>query len=107
MVDVVEKEKSYEITAELPGLDASDIDINFARGTLTIKGEKKEEKEEKKKDYYLSERRYGSFQRSFQVPDGIDTDKIEANFEKGVLKIALPKTAQARSQEKKIPITAK
>lgn len=107
VVDVVEKDNAYEITAELPGMDAKDIDIKFAHGMLTIKGEKKEEKEEKKKDYYLSERRYGSFQRSFQAPDGVDPDKIEASFEKGVLKIALPKTAQAKDQEKKIAITTK
>ena len=58
-VDIVEKDKEYEITAELPGLDESNIDVKFDEGVLTIKGEKKEEKEEKKKDYYLSERRYG------------------------------------------------
>ena len=69
-VDIVEKEKAYEVTAELPGMDESNIDVKFSDGTLTIKGEKRDEKEEKKKDYYLSERRYGSFQRSFGVPDG-------------------------------------
>jgi HSP20 family protein len=71
---------------------------------LTIKGEKKEEKEEKQKDYYLSERRYGSFQRSFAVPEGVDTDKIEANFFKGLLTVKLPKTAEARRAEKKIAV---
>ncbi len=107
VVDVVETEKAYEITAELPGMDAKDIELRFAHDTLTIKGEKKEEKEEKKKDYYLSERRYGSFQRTFQTPDGVDPDKIAASFEKGVLKVTLPKTAQAQKQEKKIIIEAK
>jgi len=95
-VDIVEKEKAYEITAELPGMDESNIDVKFSDGTLTIKGEKRDEKEEKKKDYYLSERRYGSFQRSFGVPDGVDADKIEANFKNGVLTVTLPKTAQAQ-----------
>ena len=71
---------------------------------LTIKGEKKEEKEEKQKDYYLSERRYGSFQRSFALPEGVDTDKIEANFAKGVLTVKLPKTAEAQKAEKKITV---
>jgi HSP20 family protein len=103
-VDVVEKEKAYEITAELPGMDESNIDVKFSDGTLTIKGEKREEKEEKKKDFYLSERRYGSFQRSFSVPDGVDGDKIEAGFKNGVLTVTLPKTPEAQKSEKKIAI---
>jgi HSP20 family protein len=103
-VDIVDKEKTYEITAELPGMDESNIDVKFSDGTLTITGEKKDEKEEKKKDYYLSERRYGSFQRSFGVPDGVDADKIEATFKNGVLSVTLPKTAEAQKSEKKIAI---
>jgi HSP20 family protein len=103
-VDIVDKEKAYEITAELPGMDESNIDVKFSDGTLTITGEKKDEKEEKKKDYYLSERRYGSFQRSFGVPDGVDADKIEATFKNGVLSVTLPKTAEAQKSEKKIGI---
>lgn len=106
-VDVVEREKEFEITAELPGLDASNIDVKLANGVLTIKGEKKEEKEEKDKDYYISERRFGSFQRSFQLPEGIDEDKIQAGFDKGVLTIRLPKGAEAQKPEKKITIGAK
>jgi HSP20 family protein len=106
-VDLVEKDKEYEITAELPGIDASHIDVKLANGVLTIKGEKREEKEEKKKDYYLSERRFGSFQRSFQLPDGIVEDKIEANYEKGVLTIKLPKGADEQKPEKKIAIETK
>jgi HSP20 family protein len=105
-VDVVEKEKEYEITAELPGMDEKDIEVKLSNNTLTIKGEKKEEKEERQKDYYLSERRYGSFTRSFQVPDGVDTAKIEANFSKGVLTLKLPKTAEAQKAEKTIAIKA-
>jgi HSP20 family protein len=103
-VDIAENEKEYEINAELPGMDEKDIDVKFADGRLTIKGEKREEKEEKDKNYYLSERRYGSFQRSFQVPDGVDTDKIEANFKNGVLTVRLPKSAEAQKREKKIAI---
>jgi HSP20 family protein len=103
-VDVVEQDKAYEITAELPGLDESNVDVKFADGVLTIKGEKKEEKEERKKDQYLSERRYGSFQRAFRVPDGVDVDNIAASFKNGVLTVTLPKTAQAAQSEKKIPI---
>lgn len=103
-VDVVDKEKAYEITAELPGMDESNIDVKFSDGTLTITGEKKDEKEEKKKDYYLSERRYGSFQRSFRVPNSVDADKIDASFKNGVLTVTLPKTAEAQKSEKKIAI---
>ncbi|MCW5746204.1 MAG: Hsp20/alpha crystallin family protein [Alphaproteobacteria bacterium] len=105
-VDVTEKEKSYEVTAELPGMDDKDIEVKVANGMLTIKGEKREEKEEKQKDYYLSERRYGSFQRTFAVPEGVDVDKIEANFAKGVLTVTLPKTAEAQKAEKKINVKA-
>jgi HSP20 family protein len=103
-VDIVEKDKDYEITAELPGMDESNIDVKFADGVLTIKGEKKEEREEKKKDYYVSERRYGSFQRSFPVPESVDANKIEAKFVNGVLTIKLPKSAEAQKNEKKIAI---
>jgi len=105
-VDVAETDRGYEITAELPGMDENNIEVKFADGVLTIKGEKKDEKEEKKKDYYLSERSYGSFQRSFQVPDGVDTDKIEATFKKGVLTVALPKSVEAQKAAKKIDVKA-
>jgi len=103
-VDIVDKDKAYEITAELPGLDENNIDVKFADSTLTIKGEKRDEKEEKKKDYYLSERRYGSFQRSFSVPGSVDADKIKASFKNGVLTVTLPKTDEAQKSEKKIAI---
>lgn len=104
-VDFVEKDKEYEVAAELPGMDESNIELNFADGVLTIKGEKKEEKEEKKKDIYLSERRYGSFQRSLRVPEGVDADKIVASFKKGVLVVTLPKTPEAQKKAKKIAIS--
>ena len=103
-VDVAETEKGYEITAELPGMDESNIDVKVADGVLTIKGEKQEEKEEKKKDYYVSERRYGSFQRSFTVPAGVDVEKIEAQFKNGILTVNMAKSAQAQKNEKKIEI---
>jgi HSP20 family protein len=106
-VDVAEKETSYEITAELPGLDAQNVDLSISGDILTVKGEKQEEKEHKAKNYYLSERRYGAFQRSFELPAGVDRDKIEAKFEKGVLTVTLPKTAQAVQQQKKIDIQSK
>ncbi len=105
-VDVAETDKTYEITVELPGIDEKNIEVKLADGVLTIKGEKKQEKEEKNKDYYLSERSYGSFQRSFQVPAGVDADKIDAKFNKGVLTLTLPKTTEAQKAEKKITVKA-
>lgn len=105
-MDLVEKESGYEITAELPGLDEKNVEIRLSNHTLTIKGEKDEQKEETQKDYHLSERRYGSFQRTFRLPEGIDTNKIDASFAKGVLMVKLPKTAEAQKAEKKIPIKA-
>ena len=68
-------------------LDEKNVEVKLANGNLTIKGEKKEEKEEREKDYYVSERRYGSFVRSFPVPEGVSADKIEATFAKGVLTV--------------------
>ena len=103
-VDIVDKENAYELSAELPGLDENSIDVKFSDGTLTIKGEKRDEREEKKKNFYLAERRYGSFQRSFSIPEGVDAARIEANFKNGVLTVTLPKTPQARKNEKKIPV---
>jgi HSP20 family protein len=105
-VDIVEKDDTYKVSAELPGLAAGDIDIKFSDGTLTIAGEKQEEKEEKKKDYFLSERRYGSFKRTFRLAEGVDADKIEANFKNGVLTVTLPKTAEARKNTKTIAVKA-
>jgi HSP20 family protein len=105
-MDLIEKENEYEISAELPGIDENNVEIKLSNNTLTIKGEKKQEKEEKQKDYYLSERRFGSFQRAFALPDGVDTDEIEANFIKGVLTVKLPKTAEAQQAEKKITVKA-
>ncbi|TCR76713.1 Hsp20/alpha crystallin family protein [Rhizobium sp. BK376] len=103
-VDLVEKDGGYEITAELPGLDTSNIDVKIADGVLTIRGEKQESKEEKEKEYHLSERRYGAVQRSFQLPASVDASKIEASFANGLLTVKLPKSEQARNNERKIAI---
>ena len=105
-VDIVEKDDTYKVSAELPGIAASNIDVKFSDGMLTISGEKQEDKEEKKKDYFLSERRYGSFKRSFRVAEGVDADKIEASFKNGVLTVTLPKTAEARKNTKTITVKA-
>lgn len=105
-VDVTETDKAFEIIAELPGMDEKNIEVKVADGVLTIKGEKREEKEEKNKDYYVSERSFGLFQRSFQVPSGVDTDKIDASFRNGVLTVTLPKSTEAQKAEKKIAVKA-
>ena len=106
-VDVAETDNAIEITAELPGLDEKDIEVALADDILTIKGEKKAEKEERKKGYYMSERRYGSFRRSFRLPESVDADKIAGNFDKGVLTLSLPKTAEAKKRQRKIDIKGK
>jgi HSP20 family protein len=105
-VDVVEKDNAYEIIAELPGMDEKNVEVKVVDDTLTIKGEKQEEKEEKKKDYYLQERHFGSFERAFAIPQGVDTDMIEASFKKGVLTVRLPKKPEAVKPEKKITVKA-
>jgi len=103
-VNMIEKENAYELTGELPGMDESNIELKVAGGVLTIKGEKKEEKEEKGADYVLSERRFGSIQRSIPLPEGIDLERIEASFKKGVLTVTMPKTPEAQKSERKIAI---
>jgi len=103
-VDVVETGSAYELAADLPGIDEKNIEVKLAQGGLTIKGEKQEEKEEKKKDYYLHERQIGSFERHFALPEGVDTDKIEASFKNGVLTVRLPKKPEAIKPEKKIEV---
>ena len=105
-VDVTETEKSYKVVAELPGMDEKNIEVKIANGMLTIKGEKQEDKEEEKQDYYVRERSFGSFERTFQVPDGVDLDKVDAGFKNGVLTVTLPKTAEAQKAEKKISVKA-
>jgi HSP20 family protein len=105
-VDVTETENGYEVVAELPGMDEKNIEVKVANGILTISGQKREEKEEKKKDYYVRERRFGSFERTFPVPDGVDLDRVDASFKKGVLTVTMPKTAEAQKAEKKITVKA-
>ena len=101
-MDVVETEKEFEITAELPGLEEKDVEVNVADRILTIRGEKKAEKEEKNKNYRMFERSYGSFSRSLELPEGIDPNAITASITNGVLKVTVPKSAPA--EVKKVPI---
>jgi len=101
-IDVTETDKEIEITAELPGIEEKDVQVNLADGVLTIRGEKKAEKEQKDKNYRLVERSYGSFERSLELPDGVDPDAIKASIAKGVLKVTVPKPAPA--QVKKVEV---
>lgn len=105
-VDIVDKNDAYQVIAELPGMDEKNIEVKLVNGNLTIKGEKRDEKEEKKKDYYLHERSFGAFERSFALPDEVNIDKIDASFNKGVLTVTLPKKPEAVKPEKKIEIKA-
>ena len=105
-VDIVERKTSYELTAELPGLESKDIKLSLSDDILTISGEKKYESDEDKEDnIHVMERSYGSFQRSFRLPVSVEQDAITANFKKGVLKILLPKSAKAQELQRKIEIT--
>jgi HSP20 family protein len=103
-IDVTETDGEIEVTAELPGLEEKDVQINVADNVLTIRGEKKAEKEDKQKDYHVVERSYGSFYRALELPAGVDADKIKANISKGVLKVTVPKPAA--KQAKKIDVKA-
>jgi HSP20 family protein len=104
LIDISEDEKAYRIAAELPGLDAKDFDVSVLGDMLVLKGEKRQEAEQKDKNYHFSERAYGAFQRSFELPASVERDKIAADFSKGVLTITLPKTAEAQKQSKKIEV---
>lgn len=103
-VDFIERDNGYEVHADLPGMDDKDVEVKLVGDVLTIKGEKREEKEEKKPDFHVRERRFGSFERAFHVPEGVDGEKIEATFKKGVLTVMLPKTAEAVKPVKSIPV---
>jgi HSP20 family protein len=114
-VDISETEKEYVITGEIPGVDAKDLDVTLNDGILTIKGEKKQENEEKDENYHCIERHYGSFERSFRIPEGVKTDELDATYKDGIFKLSLPKaevveakkievkenTAKKRSKPKK------
>jgi HSP20 family protein len=103
-IEVTEGKKTYEIAAELPGVDEKDVSLTLQDDVLTVSGEKKSEREEKKEGYHVSERSYGSFRRSLRLPDDINADKISAKFDKGVMTITLPRIARAKPKGRSIPI---
>jgi HSP20 family protein len=103
-VDVYEDEHNVTLKIEVPGIDEKDIDIQLENNTLTVHGERKIEKDEKEENYRRVERQYGSFTRTFTLPPTVDGEKVSANYEKGVLKITLPKKAEAKPKQIKVTI---
>jgi HSP20 family protein len=106
-MEIVENDDAFVVTAEVPGINAKDVDISIDDGVLTLSGEKKEEKEEGKEGskFHMWERRYGSFRRSFTLPQAVEADKISAKATDGILTVTLPKTKKAKAQGRKIPVT--
>ena len=103
-VDVYEDEHSITLKIEVPGMDEKDIDVRLENNTLTVHGERKFEKEEKEENYRRVERQYGSFTRTFTLPTTVDSENVSANYDKGVLKITLPKKAEAKPKQIKVNV---
>ncbi len=103
-VDVYEDEHNVTLKIEVPGVDEKDIDISLENNTLTVHGERKIEKEEKEENYRRVERQYGSFTRTFTLPTTVDSENVSANYDKGVLKISLPKKAEAKPKQIKVNV---
>lgn len=102
--DITETDTSIDVSIELPGMTEDDIDISLSKNEMTIRGEKRIEHEEERKGVYMSERSYGSFYRTVPLPAGVDADKAEARFKNGVLTVSVPKTAEAQSKIRRIPV---
>lgn len=102
--DITETEDKVFIKAELPGIEKKNIELTLLGSMLTIRGEKKYEKDQNDENYYFGDRYYGSFRRTFQLPADIDAEKAEAIFDKGVLKISIPKLEEAGSKKIKINV---
>ena len=103
-LDVFGNKDDLIVKAEIPGLSKEDIDITIEGNTLTIKGQKKKEEEIKDEDYYRSERTFGAFTRSIDLPTEVKTDKVNASFKDGVLEIRLPKTEEAKKAIVKVKV---
>jgi HSP20 family protein len=101
-VDIYEDEHELVLTAEVPGISEKDVEVKIEDNLLTIHGERRMEKETREENYHRIERAYGSFHRSFTLPNYIDQDKIRAEHENGVLKITLPKKAELKPRKVKI-----
>lgn len=105
-VDVYEDEHKVTLKIEVPGIDEKDIDVRVENNTLTVHGERKIEKEEKEENYRRVESQYGSFTRTFTLPQTVDTEKVSANYDKGILKITLPKKAEAKPKQIKVDVAS-
>ena len=103
-VDVYEDEHNVTLKIEVPGIDEKDIDVRIENNTLTVHGERKFEKEEKEENYRRVERQYGSFTRTFTLPNTVDHDTVQADYDKGVLKIKLAKKAEAKPKQIKVNV---
>src|ERR1700737_2847266 len=103
-VDVYEDEHNVTLKIEVPGINEKDIDVRIENNTLTVHGERKIEKEEKEENYRRVERQYGSFTRTFNLPPTVDAEKVQADYDKGVLKITLPKKAEAKPKQIKVNV---
>jgi len=103
-VDVYEDEHSVTLKVEVPGIDEKDIDIRLENNTLTVHGERKIEKEEKEENYRRVERQYGAFTRTFTLPPTVQAEAVSADYDKGVLKIKLPKKAEAKPKQIKVTV---
>ena len=106
-VDVYEDEQNLILKLEVPGVNEEDLNLSVENNTLTIQGERKFEKEEKEENFHRIERRYGSFTRTFKLPNTVDADKVDANYAKGILKITLAKRAEAKPKQIKVGTTEK
>src|SRR5260370_1761154 len=103
-VDVYEDEHNVTLKIEVPGIDEKDIDVRIENNTLTVHGERKIEKEEKEENYRRVERQYGSFTRTFNLPTTVHSEKVSAHYDKGLLKISLPKKAEAKPKQIKVNV---
>jgi HSP20 family protein len=103
-VDVYEDEHNVVLKVEVPGIDEKDIDVRVENNVLTVHGERKVEKEEKEENFRRIERQYGSFTRTFTLPSTVDAERIQADYDKGILKIVLPKKAEAKPKSIKVNV---
>ncbi len=96
-VDISETATQFEVSAELPGVDEKDIDLEVSDGMLTLKGTRSEEREDKEKDYHHREQFFGSFRRMIPLPSSVDPEGVKASYKRGVLRVTLPKNEQSRA----------